>query len=90
MNLDQVTNHSVADVARVAFKLVDKLQMEDRDKQVAGATMFFWAVCQGLDVRPNVLLEAIERCALDGDRRQVPEVGGLVRYVRDELRVQAP
>jgi hypothetical protein len=90
MNLDQVTNHDVKDVAKTAFKLLDKLGMEPRDTQLAGAALFFWAVCQGLNVRPNVLIEAIERTALDGDRKQVPAVGALILYVKNELRSLAP
>ena len=90
MNLDHITNHEVKDVAKTAFKLLDKLQMEPRNTQLAGVTLMFWAIVQALGVRPNELLEAIERTALDGDRKQVPEVGALVMYVQNELRGIAP
>ena len=88
--LDQVTNHDVKVVAKTAFKLVDKLQLEPRNTQLAGATLFFWAICKGLNVPPNQLLEAIERCALDADRKQQPAVGALLLYVKNELRGIAP
>jgi hypothetical protein len=86
MNLDQVTNHDVKVVAKTAFKLIDKLQEQRRDTQLAGSALFFWAICKGLKVRPNELLEAIERCALDADRKQEPAVGALILYVQNELR----
>jgi hypothetical protein len=90
MNLDQLTNLDVKLVGRTAFKLVDKLQMEPRDRQLAGAALFFWALCKGLDVPPHRLMEAIDRCAMDADRKQVPSVGALVLYVKNELRGIAP
>jgi len=86
MNLDQVTNHDVKVVAKTAFKLLDKLQEQRRDTQLAGSALFFWAVCEGLNVRPNELLEAIDRCARDADRKQEPAVGALLMYVKNELR----
>ena len=89
-HIDYLTNHDVKAVGKTAFKLLDKLQEQPRDLQLAGATLFFWAICEGLQVRPNVLLETIERCALDADRKQVPSVGGLVLYVQNELRGISP
>ena len=90
MNLDHITNHNVKTVARTAFKLLDKLGMERRDTQLAGAALFFWAVCKGLKVEPSRLIEAIERTALDGDRKQVPAVGALIMYVQNELKEFGP
>ena len=87
---DYLTNHDVKDVGKTAFKLLDKLQEQPRNLQLAGATLMFWAICNGLDVQPNRLLEAIERTALDGDRKQVPSVGALVLYVQNELRGITP
>ncbi len=85
MNLDQVTNMDLAECARVAFKLVDKLQEQDKDKQLAGAALFMWALADACNVPVSRLLEAVDRAALDADRRQVPEVGGLVLYIKKEL-----
>lgn len=90
MNLDQVTNLDPKAAGQVAFKLVDKLQLEDRDKQLAGAALFIWALCEGLDIHPSRLLEAVDRCARDADRKMVPSVGALVKYVQNELRGIAP
>jgi len=74
----------------VAFKLLDKLGMERRDLQLAGAALFFWGICEGLKVDPARLMQAIERTALDGDRKQVPAVGALVMYVKNELKEFGP
>ncbi len=90
MNLDQVTNLDVKTASKTAFKLVDKLQMEPRNTQLAGAGLFFWALCNGLGIHPSRLLEAVDRTALDADRKQVPAVGALVMYVKNELKDIAP
>ena len=85
LNLDQVHNIAVSRAATVAYKLVDKLQLEKENEQLAGASLFFWAFCEATGMHPSRLLEAVDRCARDADRKQVPEVRGLVNYIKGEL-----
>lgn len=85
MNLDQLTNMDLSAASTTAFKLVDTLQEQPRSTQLAGAALFIWALCKGLNINPSRLLEAVDRAARDCDRRQLPQVGALVMYVQKEL-----
>ena len=85
-NIDQITNAPISESARSAFKLVDALQLRDKDTQLPAATLFLYAFCKALDVRPDRLMEYAGNAARDIRRHMHPEVLGLIRYIKEELK----
>lgn len=86
MNLiDQLNTAGEAQVSRVAFGVVDRIQDEKPGLQVQAMAVLFLLLCDmyGLDVRR--VLERADRVIHDADRKYRPEIGAIRDYIKGEL-----
>lgn len=90
MNTDALANFDIIRASRSAFALADRLQERDRSTQLPAAMLFVYAIIQATGLSPAQLLGYAENAAGDARDRQQPEVGALIRYVREELVKGAP
>lgn len=86
MNHDAFTSLKPAHALEDAFLVLDALQTVPTHRQVAGVTLLFKLMAEGLGLDKSQLLDAADRMAHDADSKYFEHIHAVRRYITNELR----
>lgn len=82
---DKLPHVPASTASRIAFASLDSIQTERPEDQVAGVAVLFLAMCEGLGLDINQVLDATSRRMNHDDTFFKREIKALRDYVKGEL-----
>jgi hypothetical protein len=86
MDIDKLNNASLRDACRGVFKVIDALQDDRPETQVAALLVCADLACKRYTVRLADVMPAVSNLMRDADYRLRPEVKGCAAYMTNEWR----